>query len=499
MSYLKKISFACVLISLFIIVYFAMRLTHLMSLPLFTDEAIYTRWAQIAGADPNWRFISLTDGKQPLFIWLSMTVMRFIHDPLLSGRLVSAGTGFATMVGLFFLGRELFKNKWVGLASALLYLLYPFALVYDRMALYDSLVGTFAIWGLYIEVLLVRKIKPELAFLAGLVIGGGVLTKTNGFFSIYFLPFTLVLFNFKEKMWKTNIIRWVSYALLTTFLVYLYYSILRLSPFFGIIAEKDHTFIYSFHDWLQHPFTFFWGNLNGLTDWFMSYISWVGVMLITLSLFVFRKFWREKALLLFWSFAPFVALALFGKVLYPRYILPMTLTLIPLMSVGIIFLCEKVKKPLPQIVVVIAILSLWIWKDYTILFDFPHASIAKPDLEQYSNDWPAGGGVREMVSYFSAVSKTQDVYVLTQGTFGSLPTLGLEIYLDTDKHIQKRGLWPVSDTIPHDLLEKAKTMPVYVVFNQTDVPPLWPVRLVAKYQKGIGSAYLRIYQVVPTL
>src|SRR6185436_7623182 len=130
--------------------YLFLRLTQIMSLPLFTDEAIYTRWSQIAKQDASWRFISLTDGKQPMFVWWDMIFMRFAHDPLLAGRLVSVVCGLLTMVGLFLLGREIFKNKWVGILSAGLYVLYPFALVYDRMALYDSMVGMFTVWSLYL-------------------------------------------------------------------------------------------------------------------------------------------------------------------------------------------------------------------------------------------------------------------------------------------------------------------------------------------------------------
>src|SRR3990167_10498616 len=150
----KKYRLELAILVLLTLAYFFLRLYRIMSLPVFTDEAIYARWSQIARFDASWRFISLIDGKQPLFIWLNMTLIRVINDPLLSGRLISVFSGFATMIGLFFLGRELFKNRWIGILSAFLYLIFPFALVYDRMALYDSLVGTFMVWGLYFEILL---------------------------------------------------------------------------------------------------------------------------------------------------------------------------------------------------------------------------------------------------------------------------------------------------------------------------------------------------------
>src|SRR5258708_29795056 len=120
-----------------------------------------------------------------MYVWIAMIIIRFIHDPLLSGRVVSVGSGFASMVGMYFLASELFENTWVGIISSMLYVIYPFALVYDRMAMYDSMVSTFIIWGIYIEVLLVRRVRSDLAFIAGLIIGGGMLTKTNTFFNIY--------------------------------------------------------------------------------------------------------------------------------------------------------------------------------------------------------------------------------------------------------------------------------------------------------------------------
>src|SRR3989344_8241289 len=91
--------------------FFLTRLTHIMSLPIFTDEAIYVRWSQIARQDAAWRHISLTDGKQPLFIWIAMNIMRIVDDPLFASRLVSVLAGFGTLIGIFFLSLEIFKKK----------------------------------------------------------------------------------------------------------------------------------------------------------------------------------------------------------------------------------------------------------------------------------------------------------------------------------------------------------------------------------------------------
>src|SRR5258706_6976329 len=143
--------------------YFFLRLTNILHLPIFTDEAIYIRWSQIAKQDANWRFISLTDGKQPMFVWIAMIILKFIHNPLLAGRLVSVFAGALVTVGLFFLTLELFQKKWVAFMASAIYVIFPFGLVYDRMALYESLVAASIVWGIYIEVLLAKKVKLALA------------------------------------------------------------------------------------------------------------------------------------------------------------------------------------------------------------------------------------------------------------------------------------------------------------------------------------------------
>src|ERR1035437_7407185 len=214
MSFLSKYKGEILLGIFLTLVYFFLRLIFLNRMPIFTDEAIYVRWAQIALQDASWRIISLTDGKQPMYVWVAMFFMKFIKDPLLAGRLVSVSTGLFTMLGLFFLAYELFKNKTIAFLTSVLYVFFPFAVVLDRMALYDSMVATFYVWALYFSILLVRKVRLDLAFVLGFVIGGGILTKSSNFFSIYLMPFLLILFNFKEK---DLVKRFVKFVLLAIF------------------------------------------------------------------------------------------------------------------------------------------------------------------------------------------------------------------------------------------------------------------------------------------
>lgn len=108
------------------LVLFFLRLYHLTILPVFADEAIYIRWAQVMKAEETLRFLPLSDGKEPLFMWIMIPFFKFVNDPLFAGRLVSVLSGFGTMIGVSCLSWLLFKSKKVALASALIYAVSPF-------------------------------------------------------------------------------------------------------------------------------------------------------------------------------------------------------------------------------------------------------------------------------------------------------------------------------------------------------------------------------------
>lgn len=502
MGFVKKYPLEIIASLVIILLFIFSRIYNVTSLPIFTDEAIYLRWAQIAKNDANWRFISLTDGKQPLFIWFVMLVMKFINDPLLAGRLVSVGAGLATTIGIFFLSKELFRHRWIGILSSFLYVIFPMALVYDRMALYDSLVAAFAVWGLYLAVLLVKKIQLDIALILGMVIGGGVLTKTSGFFTLYLLPFTLVLFNREPSNLITRFLKWIGLALVVAVLTYGFYALLRLSPFFHIVDEKNALFVYPFKEWIKHPFTYFIGNIQALWDWFTIYFSLPLLVLVVISFLINRKYFLEKTLLVIWFLVPFIALALFGNNLYPRFIFFMTTFLIPLAALSIWRIFYYFKNKYIFVFFLLCGIGWLVISDYFILFNFAKAPIPYSDVSQYNNDWPSGAGIKESVVFFTEQAKNQKIFIGTQGTFGLMP-YAYELYLLNNKNIILKGFWPISETVPKELIEMSKKMPTFFVFHQAcpicpakgHAPQGWVVTPVLEIQKFAAGAYLAVYKI----
>ncbi|MBI5045132.1 MAG: glycosyltransferase family 39 protein [Candidatus Levybacteria bacterium] len=503
MKFIKKNKKYILLVAIIIVVYFLTRLVAINSLPIFTDEAIYLRWSQIALHDANWRFISLTDGKQPLFIWFVMLAMKYIEDPLIAGRVVSVIAGFFTLIGLYFLGSEVFSNKKIGLLSSSLYLLYPFALVYDRMALYDSLVGTFAVWALFGAIKLVRNQRFDTAMLLGFVTGGAVLNKTSGFLALYLLPFLLVLMPVKEIKNVKRVARFILMCAVVAVITYGCYAILRLSPFFYIIEQKNALFVYPFHEWIKHPFTFFIPNIRALFDWYLHYVGLPMSLLVLGSFLVSKSYFREKILLFLWFFLPFLALALTGKTLYPRYIFFMTLFLLPLCAYTLIFLYEKLSRKAYYSVGFLAIIY-WVISSGMVITQFQNAPIPKSDIQQYLTSWTSGEGVSEAIKFFRERSKDNKIFVGTQGTFGLMP-YALELYLVDDPQIEMKSYWPVDNVFLRDIQKKTLEKESYVLFyegcpscpSNGIAPTDWPLEKVFQLKKIEPYTYLTIYKVIP--
>lgn len=566
LGFIKKYKLEIIIVSFIVVAYFFLRFSRIMSLPLFTDEAIYIRWSQIARYDASWRFISLTDGKQPSFVWLTMMAMRFVTDPLLAGRIVSVFAGFFTMIGMYFVGKELFKKHWIGILSSFFYLIFPMALVYDRMALYDSLVGMLAVWSFFFSILLVKKVRLDIALILGMILGAGALTKSSLFFCIPLLFLTYILFDWSDKDWKRNLIKLFGLSIISASIAFVMYSLLRLSPFFHIINEKNSIFAYPLNEWIQHPFAYFLSNIMGLFDWLITYFSSPLIFLIASSFLISEKinksqfikiikmllpflalililnipavgvlmkknhfqiqtilpfifltilvifgaisyfkkydFWKEKLVLFIWFGVPFVYLAFFGNTIYPRFIFFMTLFLIPLISYSVYSLSNLFKNKFIFSALVLLIFAMPLYSDFFIVKNIAIAPIPRSDYDQYINNWPAGGGVKEIVSYLEKQSENGKIYVASLGTFGSLPTYAVEIYLGDNRNVEKSGIYPVPSEIPIDLQEKANSMPVFLfVSNQQEFEESiknWPLTLIVEYQKGVSTkAFSRLYKVNP--
>jgi hypothetical protein len=201
-----------------------------------------------------------------------------------------------------------------------------------------------------------------------------------------------------------------------------------------------------------------------------------------------------------------VALALFGKVIYPRFIFLMTLMLLPLAAWGLNFLIElvqqKMRLKISNLFYAVVITILFILYPGFVSFQFAYspvdARIADADRAQYLNGWAAGWGVKESIVFFEKQAETQKIFIATEGTFGLMPE-SMEMYLIKNKNVTIKGYWPI-DAFPKDVLAASRKMPTYFVFYQPEhqmIPADFPLKLIFAVKQGNASTYYRVYQVVP--
>lgn len=486
------------IISLLAFATFFTRIINLLKVPIFTDEAIYIRWAQIGLADPVHRYISLTDGKQPLLTWLMYPMLKIFADPLFAGRFVSVLSGVLAVVAIYATSRELFDKK-IAVISSFLYIISPFTLVYDRLALMDSLLAMLGIWSMYLGVVLVRKLRLDAALLLGITVGLGVLTKSSAFFYLYLLPLSLLLFDFRKKFSFSRLAKWIGLACISFIIIQLMYNSLRLSPWFYIIKQKNYTFILTFAEFRHAPFSLFLPNLRWLFQTLVEYITIPISFLIGIGIFwgIWKKD-RKLLYLFFFSLFPFLATAAVGKVLYPRFIL---FTVYPLFIIGAYAIYQIFTLTFFKIkyftVILLLILAYPLYQVFLVVANPIYANIPISDQNQLFDDWPSGYGVNEVMSYLNEKSKISKIVVGTEGTFGLFPAV-FEIYLGRNPNVEIHGYWPVSE-VPQELLEASKKHPTYLVFKEKQkIPQDWPLILIAQYRRGKGNTHLLFYQIDTT-
>jgi hypothetical protein len=269
-----------------------------------------------------------------------------------------------------------------------------------------------------------------------------------------------------------------------------------LSPFFYIVGQKNLTFIYSFKELssfsIPRLWQIFWGNLYSLGNWTITYITVPFLLLLIFSLYKIKNKFREKILLLVWFILPFLALSLFGKVIYPRFVLFMIIPAVIMIADGLnnLFL---INKKIPQSIIYILFFSYPLYFDSQIIFNVVNAPLPWVDRGQYLDDWPAGWGINEVVAYLDNQSKDKQICLITEGTFGLTP-YSLEIYLYKNKNIEIIPFWPISDGIKL-MKEKSLQKQTFLLLKDTQLPdPAWNVELVEKYKRGRGDNYLGLYR-----
>lgn len=483
------------IIFLIILLFFATRLTNLTLHPIFSDEGIYIHWAKVAWHDASWRFISLTDGKQPLQTWATIPFLKFFPDNmLLAGRLFATLGGFITLSGVFSLFFYLFSKKTAYWGS-FLYILTPYFLFYERLALVDSYVSAALIWIFFLSILMVKERRLETSLIFGAMGGLFLLAKSSVqmFIGLSALAPILIF----EKKFKSFIKNSLNYFLLLglgALIANLIYNIQRLSPFMHYVSQKNLTFIMSFQEFLQTPFKYFFHNLGHIP----LYFAWESGFILTLIAVVglvilFKRDFRLFAYLLLWIVAPYIVVSFFMKVLFPRYIIFFAGLSLIAAAAAFHYLSDKWKR----ILFVLFFVSV-MYFDYAILFAPAKIPFPEVDRGQYIEGWPAGWGIKEFMEEARIESKSKPVIILAEGNFGMASDV-LQVFLkrEDEGKITVKGYWPLGEQQLRENIPLLENSAVYVFFSHEDeFPENWPLTPHKTLTKPGNKSEFRIFRLV---
>lgn len=416
--------------------YFLLRIPNLTLQPIFADEAIYIRWAQVMRADPTLRFLPLTDGKTPLFMWLMIPMFKIIEDPLMVGRILSVFSGFGTLLGVSFLGLRFFSASsalWAGLFIAVT----PYMVFFDRLALVDSMLAAFSIWSLNLALLLLRYKRLDLAMGLGYLFGGGLLTKTPAMLNILVLPTTLLAFDWKNKKRQAGLIKLFGLWIVALVIAFSIYNALRLGSGFGNLSSRNQDYIFSPLEIKDRPLDPFIPHFHDISEWFPILLTYPMLILIIGGV-VYSVLKRNYYALsvIAWSVIPLLILMAFLRTFTARYLL---ISIPPLIFIAGYFLSEilarfKLKRVITTAGALVLILPLTLMFDIKLLSDPFNTPLPNVEKDGYFENWTAGYGLKDIAGYVMKLSQEKGMIVVgTQGSFGTLPD-GLLIYLDKYNH-----------------------------------------------------------------
>ena len=470
------------------IVAFGLRIYNLTILPIFGDEAIYLRWAQVMRADSSLRFLPLSDGKQPLFMWFVIPLFKVFSDPLFAGRAVSVVSGVLTSFGVFVLTYLLFRSKKASLIAAAIYALSPFSVFFDRLALADSMLTLFGVWTLVFSILTVRTMRLDFAMIAGFALGGALLTKSPGIFFAILLPSAWILSEFPKaiKSGLSHLAKLVLLTLTTLLIGYAMYNILRLGTNFHMIDIRNQDYVYGLRHLLEAPLNPFVSHIKQIFAYFLILGPYTLIALFILGLYSgFKKNLRATLILVLWALLPIAVAAEYSKTMTARYVyfsLPFLVAISSASFVG-------AKKNLTNIAYVVLIFFLLhsFVIDFKFLKDPPSAPLPRSERSGYLEEWTSGTGISEVSQLLRLeylANQSQKIVVGTEGFFGTLPD-GLQVYLNDLPEIIVIGVGQPIWSTPQSLIEsKIAGNKTYLLVNST--------RYLGDAEKG-GLKLLAVY------
>lgn len=446
-------------------------------------------------AEETLRFLPLSDGKQPLFMWVVIPFLKFIRDPLFAGRLVSVLSGFGTLIGIFVASFLLFSKSMqkdletngikVSLLSGFIYAISPYSFFFDRLSLADSMLSMFGIWTFIFSYLAISTERLDFAMIAGFSLGGAWLTKSPALFFALLLPTLWIFAKSKKSLPKV-----VALTFVTIVIGYAMYNVLRLGPNFHQIALRNLDYVYPYSHILTSPLDPLKPYADRILEYYRMMGPWPILLLLIVSYFVnWKENWKKLLVLSAWFAGPIFVVSEFSKTMTARYAFFTLPFVIIIASAALLTKSKLLQRIVAFFVLVFIFLSIKF--DYLLLMRPEYSNLPRSERSGYLEEWTAGQGIKDISVYLKQKfiqDPNKKIVVGTEGYFGTLPD-GLQIYMQDVPGITVIGVGLDFTKIPMSLIESQKSgNDTYFVVNKSRLytsPDKLGLELVAAYPKAL--------------
>lgn len=470
------------------------RLALLRRFPPFLDESLYATWALRVHDSVNDRFVALAYGKLPLLSWLGAGLVFAGVEPLDAVRLVSIGAGALSLVVVGLLAAQL-GGKAEAVAAAAVYLVLPFAFVHDVIGVMEPLVTALLVLALYLQIRLAQQPRWTTAFLLGLTMGAGVLTKETGKVALVLLPASLLVFDWQRDGLVRRALTWAGCVATALALTGISYLVLTLSDYWDDYPKSRQSLgtFRTFGDGVSHPLRWLEAEWSPYRTEFLGYTT-IPLLLAVLAgiAFALRRRTRLASVYLLWVLVLVTIDVLFLPNAFVRYLVPLAPLLAVFGGCGILWSGQAIARALrrpqqlwPITAASLVLLSTALVFDARVLANPSTAPYAGLSREEYSSGWAAGTGWRPLATELQRRTQAGHIVVASYAALSE----ALPLLLRHDSLIQiVRG--QAGRSGPEATAD-------YVIENGTPLPPdtgFGSLRAVWTYRRPHAGTPLVLYE-----
>lgn len=510
--------------ALLLLAYLLTRLVNVVSFPLHYDEASYIHWGKIIAGDWSQRFLAAAwGGKQPLHTWLVALFTMFLPNTIFAGRMVSVLAGGISTLLIWLIARRLFARR-VAYVAAFLYIIAPYHLLYDRIALIDSLLVMEGLAVFWFSIRLLDNPTPWDA--AGLALSStaALLTKSSGLLFLVLIPVVVILYFDQKEVLIERVKRCAGPLLavgVTACLIYFF--VFGSTEGAQLVAqfEANRKYTLGFDEIMAMPWDV-WGK-NALKSFqvLWNYLTPPLGFLVFCAVLASPWLGRETVLLSLWGILPILGTIAIGQTFFMRYLLFAT----PFLLMAEARLLERVYEfvvarfPRAQrlrsagrstLVSAIGLASLALiclfalWQDYLLLFDPANEALTAIERVQYIDN--SFYGLIGMSEYLKEQAQREEIYVCVNRTYGPVQD-GIFLYLENEPRVKLLVVTPYEGRLvaydpstkqiyPKDLLQQRPTfLAGYTEEKEAKDFLSGHIELVKRFPSLTGRSYIALYQV----